>query len=452
MSRVSIALLFGLMTAFSPVCHGDVPETVHQLNSSPPRIVVSNQAARLMLIDGPPATVGIPDTGLAFVVNTDWDVFRHRESGQWYILDGGHWLHGSMLSSGDWLATTEIPRDFLTLQVSSGWSRVADAMPPRQSAEPPLPIVISYEPTELIVVEGEMQLEAVGETGLQYVRNTESDLFFHEGRFYYLAAGRWFTTKSVDRKWYAVKSLPGAFAQIPEEHPRARVLVSVPGTEAARRAAEQAAVPERVEVAVSGDGIEVPWFGAPSFVPIEGTDLQRAENTPFQVIQHNNYYYLCHQGAWYAAIEPTGPWRAAREIPEAIYGIPPTDPAFNITFVRLDAFDDSSGRAAYVNTSGYYNRYYNGMNMVYGTGWYHAGYHAGAVYWRYPYSYGYYGAWGSYQPYYYSNSVEIDVSETDWEWHLDGSKRRVYLYGPQNYVGGQYRMPKSNIHQPGGKE
>ena len=419
---------------------------VENLNPEPPRIVVATKPSRLMLIDGPPALVEIPATSLSFVVNTDWTVFLDRRNQAWYVLDGESWLYSNLLSSGDWRSTTDLPEDFLTLQVNSDWPQVARAMPPRRPESPAPAIVISYEPTELIVVDGEMEFEAVG-GGLQYVSNTQSDLFFHDGRYYYLAAGRWFTTKNVDRKWYAIGQLPAVFAEIPAGHPRERVLVAVPGTDAAREAALEAAKPRRIELAPgAGEDITVPWLGEPSFTPIEGTPLRRGENTPFQVIRHNNFYYLCHEGAWYSSSSARGPWRAARELPEAIYTIPATDPAFNVTFVRLEAFDDSSGRAAYIANSGYFNRYYDGYKMVYGTGWYYPGYYRGHAYWRYPYTYGYYGPWGAYNPYYYSHSETYDVTRraSDWEWNLDGSKRRVYRYGPEhNVVGGEYVLPAS---------
>ncbi len=36
----------------------------------------------------------------------------------------------------------------------------------------------------------------------------------------------------------------------------------------------------------------------------------------------------------------------------------------------------------------------------------------------------------------------MDKTATDWEWDLGGGKRRVYDYGPRNYVGsGRYVMP-----------
>lgn len=430
-------------------------ESQAQLNFHPPRIVVSDHPMELMLIDGPPANVPIAGTQLDFVVNTDWDVFQHREDKTWYILRDGAWLTNNMLSSGDWIDTTELPGDFLTLQVNSDWPRVAEALPPRKPASPALPITISYEPTELVLIDGDMQLEAIGGDGLQYVNNTRNDLFFYGERYYLLLSGRWFSTKSFKRQWHPVKNLPAVFAGIPDKHPRARVLASVPGTPQAEQAVAEASKPRIATVrADAGKDQEVPYAGEPSFVAIEGTNLRRAENTPFQVIQHNNFYYLCYEGAWYASSDPRGPWRVATEVPEAIYDIPPTDPAYNVTFVRLESFDDSSKEVAYKATSGYYSRYYNGSTMVYGTGWYYPGYYNRSVYWRYPHTYGYGRYWGGYYPYGYSHSetYRVNTEEKDWEWNLDGSKRRVYNYGPRNYIGsGEYVMPDSENYKGDGK-
>jgi hypothetical protein len=425
-----------------------------QLNFEPPRIVVSERPARLMLIDGPPAPVPIPGTDIAFVVNTDWSVFHHRGNQRWFILDGRHWLTNTMLASGSWLNTDDLPADFLTLQVSSDWPAVGASMPAVKATTEPVPLIISYEPAELVLVDGRMVLEAIG-GGLEYVSNTQSDLFRWEGRFYLLASGRWFHTKDVNRKWYAVKKLPSVFARIPEDHPRGRVLAAVPGTAAARIARIEASIPRTAVANLSGASeLKIPYAGEPSFVEIQGTGLRRAENTPFQVIMHNNFYYLCHEGAWYSSSRPDGPWRPATEVPEAIYTIPPTDPAFNVTFVRLDSFDDSSGEAAYKSTSGYYSRYWTGSSMVYGTGWYYPGYYNRSVYWRYPYTYGY-GWWGPHYrpyPYNYSTTIEINRADKDWKWDLDGNKRAVYDYGPGNYVGGRYRMPNSDNYRGDGKQ
>jgi len=177
-----------------------------------------------MLIDGPPSKVPIAGTHVEFVVNTDWDVFHSQEQDIWYILHKGSWRTSNMLSSGDWRSTAELPRGFLTLQVSSDWPRVAAAMPPQKPQSPPLPIIISYEPTELVMIDGEAKLESIGGKGLQFVSNTRNDLFVFDGQYYLLISGRWFSTKDVKRQWSAVKKLPSVFAEIPTDHRKANVL------------------------------------------------------------------------------------------------------------------------------------------------------------------------------------------------------------------------------------
>ena len=444
------------MLALVSAAASPAPAAPH-LNFDPPRIVVSEKPTRLMLVDGAPVRVAIENTRLEFVVNTDWTVFHDLASRAWFLLDDGHWLKNNMLASGNWISTTDLPDDFLTLQLNSDWPEVSEAMPPRMPETPPLPVLISYEPTELVLVDGEMAWAAIEGTGLEYVSNTASDLFRLDGRYYLLLAGRWFSTRDVNRKWYAVRDLPGAFASIPPEHARARVLASVPGTEQARLAAEQVRQPHtRMVEANGGEGLTVPWFGEPQFVQIEGTVLRRGENTPYQVILHNNAYYLCHEGAWYRSGSPAGPWSPARQVPEAIYTIPATDPAYNVTFVRVGAFDDSTGRVAYSSTGGYYGRYYTGSSVVYGTGWYHPGYYSRSAYWRYPYAYGAWGAHGyyglPYSGYSHSETYRVNTREADWEWELDGTKRRVYRYGPRNVVGEEYIMPENDGHKGGGRQ
>jgi hypothetical protein len=424
------------------------------LRFDPPRIVVSNQPRRLLLVDGPPALVPIPGTRLEFVVNTDWTVFRDSAGDAWFLLDDGRWLRNTLLASGRWLNTTTLPRDFLTLQVSSDWPEVAAAMPPRPATSEPVPFTISYEPTVLVLIDGDTRLEGLGAGTLKYVPNTDSDLFFLDDRYYLLLAGRWFTTRDFRRAWSAVRELPAVFATIPEDHPKARVLASVPGTGAARKAMQEALEPHTAVLdAAAGAELAIPWFGEPRFVEIEGTGLHRGENTPWQVIAHNNAYYLCHEGAWYRSSSPMGPWRAAREIPEAIFGIPPADPAYNVSFVRVQSFDDTSGRVAYESSGGYYNRYWTGSAVVYGTGWYHAGYYDRSVYWRYPWAYGYWGPhWSAPYPYRQTRTLELSTEDYDWEWRLDGSKRRVYRYGPRNRIGEPYVMPESDILSGGGRQ
>ena len=69
--------------------------------------------------------------------------------------------------------------------------------------------------------------------------NTDADLFVYTPTqaYYYLAAGRWFKASDLKGPWtYTTPDLPPDFANIPENSPAGRVLVSVPGTDDAKDA------------------------------------------------------------------------------------------------------------------------------------------------------------------------------------------------------------------------
>jgi hypothetical protein len=405
------------------------------LNFDPPRIVVANRPTRLLLIDGPPAMSPIRETSLEIVVNSVWEIYHDKGSDRWYLLDDESWLGNTMLSGGEWTILDALPQDLLNLQYATDWAHLQSVMPPRRPETRPLPFVISYEPAELVIVDGPERFEPIPGTDIEVLANSANDLFRLERRFYLLLAGRWFQALDIRKNWQAVRDLPGEFARIPRNHPRARVLASVPGTPEARVAAIEAAIPRTVEQQLGEQSdVVVPYVGEPSFVPIQTTTLLRAENTPYQVIRHNNYYYLCHEGAWYFSDQPDRGFEFAPEIPEAIYAIPPTDPAYNVTFVRVDSFDDSSGRVAYSHTQGYRGTYWSGSSVVYGTGWYYPPYvhpyrFGYPYYWRHPYAWGY-GAWydpfwGGYYPVNRSWTFDKPDTDKDWEWGLDGSKKQI---------------------------
>ena len=88
-------------------------------------------------------------------------------------------------------------------------------------------------------------------TGLLWISNTESDLFRlgKDGPVFYLVAGRWFTTTNLNGPWtFATPNLPEDFKKISLEHPRSRVLASVPGTQQAAEAVLIAQVPQFARV------------------------------------------------------------------------------------------------------------------------------------------------------------------------------------------------------------
>ena len=116
-------------------------------------------------------------------------------------------------------------------------------------------------------------------------------------------AGRWFRAPNLNGNWvFATPNLPEDFKQISLEHPRSRVLASVPGTQQAAEAVVLAQVPQIARVNKKEiKAPEVIYQGEPQFEPIQGTQLQRAVNTDKEIIKVGDTYYMCYQGVWFMA-------------------------------------------------------------------------------------------------------------------------------------------------------
>ena len=94
------------------------------------------------------------------------------------------------------------------------------------------------------------------------------------GPVYFLIAGRWFSAPDFGGPWtFASLSLPDDFKKIPLEHPRSRVLASVPGTPEAAEAVLLAQIPETATVGKDLQAPAVAYQGTPQFQPIEKTTV-----------------------------------------------------------------------------------------------------------------------------------------------------------------------------------
>ena len=361
-------------------------------NTSPPPIFVRSTPAVLLFVNGTPVPVAVAGTGLEVIVNANWPLFRHPTGPVYYLLARNRWLTSGRLEDG-WKAATSLPADFSKLPSGEEYAAVRKAVPPKSSG--PLPqIIVAKQPTELIVTDGKPALEAIpGTGGLQWVTNTESPLLKLESYWYYLVAGRWFTTTDLDKgPWTFTKDLPKAFSAIPEDHARAAVLASVPGTVDARMAALEATVPRTTKVrAGSAPPVEITFAGDPKFEAIAGTQVARAVNSGFDVFLYQNRFYLCYAAAWYVAESPTGPWRATGDVPAAIYAIPPDSPAYAVTDVTVT--ESSEDEIEYSSTDAYEAGVFLAFGLAYyGTGWYYPPYIYGGYYYPYWGSYGH-GSW-----------------------------------------------------------
>jgi hypothetical protein len=392
---------------------------VQGLKADPPPIFVSKSPAVLLQTDGEPAYAPVKGkTALSFLVNSNWDLFRLDESSALVLRDDTHWLTANALM-GPWTPVTELPALLKDLPDEASWADARAAMPPEPYGSNAVPrVIVSDKPAELILFDGEPALQDVPGTALQWASNTESDVFFHKtGRqWYVLLSGRWFRAATLDGPWtFATPDLPEDFRNIPEDAPYYAVRSSVPGTSESAEARLKASIPSTARVETGAITPTVAYAGDAQFAPVETTDLSYATNTTDTVIRVGNQYFLLQDGVWFMADSPNGPWQLAREVPEAIYRIPPSSPLYNVTYVRV--YDTEPDAVWYGYTMGYLYNFLAWGTYVYGTGW------AYPPYWYNWAGYGY--------PIYYPRPAT---------WGLGAYYNPVRgMYGRYGYAYGPYR-------------
>lgn len=377
------ALVLSLDRVLAFVRASEVPKQEARVLTNPPPIYVSTQPAILVIIDGEPTLVDVEKTNLQRVVNTNFELMQDRASKRFYLRHGDSWLTAASLS-GAFTPATTLPAG---LDPSAISAITRPAPPPR--------VIVVNQPSELVVIKGQPEISAIAGTELAVVANTDSDLFFSntDKNYYYLASGRWFRSSNWNGPWtYATTQLPPAFSRIPSNHPKAHVLSSVPGTREAEDAVLLASIPRTAEIDRSQAKAEVHYVGSPEFVPVAGTTVSYARNTPNDVLRVGDRYYLCLNGVWFVSAAANGPWQAAEKIPTEIYSIPESSPKYHVTYVRIYNATPSTIVVGY--TPGYYGAYVYGGTVVWGTGYYYHSYVAVGVaavpvYWGAPhYTYG----------------------------------------------------------------
>lgn len=369
----------------------------------PPPIFYSDSPAVLVTFICEPKleAVNEGDPSLMFAVNTNWDVLFH--AGQYYLLADNQWLVTKDVIKGPWSAAKVVPASFKNLPDDANWSEVKAKLDLPASGTPAPRVFASDRPAEIVLTTGKPQLVPISGTALMYVANTDSDLFLHAaGKSYYLlTAGRWFSAASLEGPWAsAMDTLPEDFANIPENHPKAHVLVSVKGTPEADEAIILASIPQTATVDRASTTIQVAYEGEPQFKAVPGAEgVQFATNTSYDVFLVGGTYYCCHQGVWFQASAAGGAWVVCDNVPAPIYTIPAESPKHNVTYVYV--YNSTPTTVQVGVTSGYSGAYVARGLLVFGLGMW-LGHELADDHWHHhyypcPYWYGY-GCGAVYHP------------------------------------------------------
>lgn len=439
----SLTVSLDRLLAYLDPQHQQLQSSV-ELNLDPPKILYSNRPAILVMIMGEPQLKAvIPDKNdLMFVTNTNWDVFYETASQRYFLLLQDYWLTATDLINGPWMAASTLPPGLSSLPADENWADVRSNVPGKPVKDVPV-VLISKGPTELILTQGEPTYGPIPGTKLMRITNSDAVVFLHggEGSYYFLVAGRWFRSPSLEGPWsIASNDLPKDFSLIPDNDPAAFVKASVPGTVEAKDAVLLASVPRTTTMNVNAPPkVKVVYKGAPNFQTIPTTAVQYATNTASAVFLVNHAYYCCVGGVWYTSNAAVGPWSYCTNVPAVIYTIPPSHPTHNVTYVTV--YESTPTTVIYAQTAGYSGEYVNSNGVL----MFGAGMVVGALlheawddyHYPPPYSYGwgaryYFGHGGYYPPPHapYYGPYRGAGFATVYNPYTGNYARGGYVYGP----------------------
>ena len=169
----------------------------------------------------------------------------------------------------------------------------------------------------MLLVDGKPILAPIQGTTLQYVINTNWNLFYDNSDYYLLNGRVWLKAKALPGPWAATAKLPADMAKLPPNQNWDEVLKAMPPT-ARSQTPTNVLFTESLELIV--------FRGKPIYSTIPGTSLSYATNTESKVFVHqpDGLIYVLISGRWFRANSLGGPWTyAGGSLPHDFALIPP---------------------------------------------------------------------------------------------------------------------------------
>ncbi len=360
------------------------------LQNNPPQLSIVTMPTVLIPIQGAPVMQPLPGTSLQRVINTPMLVVQDSSGNFWLkIADGwmtapslqATWSVGSLavgqsstadlLTAAQWGATQ--PSINLLAPSSSDNATNSDKSQTVSLAQSAPVIVVSTTPAEVLVIDGVPAWVAAGQSGLLYVSNTSANIFQLQATAttYVVISGRWFSASSIAGPWTYVSpdTLPGAFMMIPQDSPKENVLASIPGTTQSQEAMIANSVPQMARVPIA-QVMQPPTVvgSGEKWVAVSGTSVMVLSNCATPVFRTSpNTYFAVENGIWFTTTNLKTGWVVAPWVPPSIYAIPPSNPYYYVTYVRVYNATPTYVLVGY--TPGYFGAYTQGGVVVYGTGY-----------------------------------------------------------------------------------
>ncbi len=233
-------------------------------------------------------------------------------------------------------ATLNISLDRLLAEVEE---KKQDSTPAAAVKNDPPKIFVSYGNAILLLVDGEIVRAPIGKTSLEFVVNTNWDLFFDktDSKYYLLNQKMWLTAASLEGPWSVTTKLPADLSKIPDQPNWADVKKAIPPPANAGATAPK--------VFYSNVPAEIITFkGKPVYAKIPNTQLSYATNTESNIFLQSgeNQYYFLVAGRWFRATSLDGPWTfATADLPADFAKIPKNSPRSSV-LVSVPGTDEAT--------------------------------------------------------------------------------------------------------------
>ena len=172
---------------------------------------------------------------------------------------------------------------------------------PSLKTKPDPVVYMATGPSELIVVNGQPNYQAIPGTQLLYIENTSGRVFkdIDNQNTYVLIAGRWFSAPDTSGPWTYVDhaSLPADFTKIPDDSPMENAKASVPGTQQAKEAVVAASSADGHGPNRTAQPAKVTFDGTPEMKPIEGTTMEYVANASTPIVMTGRTRTTCARPA-----------------------------------------------------------------------------------------------------------------------------------------------------------
>jgi hypothetical protein len=195
--------------------------------SQMPRIFVAEKPAELIVIHGETALEQIDGTGLAWVANSESDLFLAMDEKAYYYLGSGRWFRASALDGVWTFATEDLPEDFAKIPADHPRGYVLASVPGTPEATEAMLLARIPQKAEVdrdgvsVEVEyaGEPEFQTIEGMNLEYAVNTSFDVIKAGSIYYVCHQAVWFRGESPTGPWQVADQVPEEIYAIPPSSP-----------------------------------------------------------------------------------------------------------------------------------------------------------------------------------------------------------------------------------------